>query len=477
MSELITEPLPPDNLPQDAPVFVAATPPAPFFMRLILPMAVVVLGMICLGTSAYLDMRDVADRPWVDAMMVFGIPVPDEVQGALPLRARQLPLPDNTMTKALKATPQGGDLLKELGMHGEWVIDLQADPNVLATLLASGRLPEAGQREAVAGYLATAETFELDGQTYTVTGRLHRTVGALGFAYVLPNDPSLDPVFSLNKAPETKTGWITPEPVKGIFERSLNADPEEGLEVQAASGRSAQGVIMLTFLGLILVAIGGSCAYIQVFHALKDRFSRTMAGPLLQSMTDHPLLLAAVHILLYGVFFQFMALGVAHPVLQSHILTSVQHLFTEGALSNIGEAYASGDVLAATVATFIQNYVVATIFGTYLPSLIIPFAGAGKNLLSFAMVGFVMAPTEISSAGRLIYHSVTMVLEFEAYIVAVFVISLWPILLVTGLRDKKMGANALLGLRLQVLGALSCGVMLLIAAFYEAVTLIYLRGV
>ena len=478
MSEPITESLPPDNLPHEVsegvPVY---TPAYPLWVRLRLPILIVVFGLILISASTYLDSQETAKRSWVEATIVFGVPVPEEVHDALPLRARQLPLPDNAMIAALNSSAQGKDILRGLDLHGEWVIELDAAPKVLAPLLTSGRLPEAGKREAVAGYLVKANTFELDGQTYTVTGRLHRSVGALGFAYVLPKDSSLDAVFNLEKTSEIKTGWITPKSVKGIFERSLKTDPDKGMEVQAAPGRSARGVIMLTFMGLILVSIGGSCVYLHVFRAMKNRFSGPMTGPLLQAMIDHPLLLAAAHILLYGIFFQFMALGISHPVLQLHLLTSVQHQFTEGGLSNIGIAYASGNVIAATAATFVQNYIVATIFGTYIPSLIIPFAGIGKNLLSFALVGFVMAPTEINCAGRLIYHSITMVLEFEAYIVAVFVITLWPVLLVKGLRDKKLGENTLYGLRLQASGALLCGVMLLIAAFYEAVSLIYLGGV
>ena len=110
-----------------------------------------------------------------------------------------------------------------------------------------------------------------------------------------------------------------------------------------------------------------------------------------------------------------------------------------------------------------------------LPSLVFPFAGLFKNLLSFGFVGFVMTPLWTGSAAQNTYHSITLTLELEAYVVVTFAVCALPIRVVRGWQSGEWATQYLAGLRIIVGAVALAGIMLTIAAVYEATTLILLH--
>ena len=150
----------------------------------------------------------------------------------------------------------------------------------------------------------------------------------------------------------------------------------------------------------------------------------------------------------------------------------VRGMFSDGDLAYIGEAYLSGDIIAAANATWMNNYVVQTLGMTLLPSIIPLALGMFKTLASLAVVGFAMAPAWMGMSATLIFHSGTMVLELEPYIIAAYVSALWPVWFIKGLRDGNLWSRTRQWLGLAIAIALLAGVVLYAAGLYEGATLI-----
>ena len=129
----------------------------------------------------------------------------------------------------------------------------------------------------------------------------------------------------------------------------------------------------------------------------------------------------------------------------------------------------------ATLATLRQNYLMGTCLYSVLPSLVIPFAGLLKNLVSFLFVGFIMAPLWTGSAVQNTYHSITLTLELEAYVVVSFAICVLPVRVFEGIRRGEWASQYMAGFRVLGSAVILVGIMLAIAAAYEATTLILLN--
>jgi hypothetical protein len=181
----------------------------------------------------------------------------------------------------------------------------------------------------------------------------------------------------------------------------------------------------------------------------------------------------SLHLVLYGVFFLSMAAGLVWPGANAALKAWVGAVFSEGGLSYVGQAYASGNIVHAATATFYHNFVTATLVWNIGLSLVIPFIGLFKTAVSLGLVGFAMAPIWSNTFAGYTYHSVTMGIELEAYILATFSIVVYALHFFRGivrgnfLHEWGQGFQTALG------SAVIAGVLLAVAALYEAVTLIF----
>jgi len=449
-----------------------APAPAPW-RRLAMPAGLVAVGVAVIAGVSLVEGQ--SEPLWQGAVLVPDAPLPDngvgEVYPAAFRRLTEQSLPESMPLLAeLRLTSQGEDVLTMLGLdQHERVVCTDVPRQVLEPLLVSGRWPVPGAREVVAGDLARFESFTLDGAAFHTVGRLRRCVAGLAFAYLLPEHETGAPLFS--EAAGATRGWIAPEGWPLGSGEDEGADGEPTVEVVGGITRTTTGRALAAIVGLVLIAAGGSLAQIRLLRHL----GRRRRGPLaavIDELSQHAVLLWGVHVLLYGLFFAGMLAALGHPVANLRLTAFVGDQFLEGDLSYIGDAYTSGNVLRASAATFTHNYLVATLALTIAPSLVLPFAGLLKNAPTFGFIGFVMSPMWTGAANELVYHSITMTLELEAYIVACFVIALWPIRLVRGLIRDDLRAEAMRGLRVVAEGALLAGLMLAIAAVYEATTVI-----
>ena len=443
--------------------------------RLGMPGVMLAAGVAVIAAVSLVEAASQSEQLWQGAVLVLDGPLPDDrvedVYAASFRRLTEQSLPEPTSLLAgLGAAPQGEEVIAMLGLdQHEGVVCADVPREVLEPLLASGRWPVPGAGEVLAGDLTRFESFTLDGVPFHAVGRLRRDVGGLGFAYLLPEHKTVAPLF-LEEAGATH-GWIAPEGLPLEVGEGESADGEARFEVVGGMTRTTTGLALALIVGLMLVAAGGALAQIRLLRHL----GQGRRGPLsavLEDLSQHAVLLWGVHVLLYGVFFVGMLAALGHPVANLRLTAFVGDQFREGDLSYIGAAYTSGNVLKASAVTLTHNYLVATLAFTIAPSLVVPFAGLLKNLSTFAFSGFVMSPMWTGAAHYLVYHSITMTLELEAYVVACFVIARWPIRLVLGLIRNDLRAEAVRGLRVVGEGALLAGLMLAIAAVYEATTVI-----
>ena len=452
-------------------VWESEPPPRERPPGLSLPLLIALSGVVLLAVLALLDAQAQERQMWGDALLYAKpLPIPEDEQ-ILPVILRQLPEPRSPLLDGLEETAQGREAVQKLQLDkGEWVVLLPVSGDTLMGLLADGRIPARGRFEAVAGDLARGTSFELDGHKFEVVGRLQRGVGGLSFAFVLPDDETYRPLF----APETGAtkGWLD---LSGR-QRLAALPPDEVKQFPEPVGpmpRAGKGVPAGVILGLLLVALGGSVFYYRIFIRLASRGVRGAQG-MLEDVRDRPGLFWGMHVLMYGVFFLMMLLAVNYPIATMRIEHYVGEELTKGSLRHIGAAYASGDVMLAAVVTFAHNFFLATLLYTIVLSLVVPFGGVIKNLLTFMVVGFVMAPLWLGSAWGMSFHSITMAIELGAYIVASFAVAVLPIRAAQGFSRGEFWPQFVRGLQTVWGAVLISGSMLAAAALYEAATLILL---
>lgn len=454
-------------------------PPRPA-LRLGVPLLLVAGGVWLLAAGAIFEARSLAEAPWADALLAIG--GADAPEGAYPVRVRRAPAdnfpPPPAFLEQLGTDSEEAAFLGRLGLgETERIVSIAAPPEVLERLIASGRAPRPGAPEALAGPLARLDAFTVDGVRFEVTGRLRRDVSGLLFAYLAPEDPVHEALFT--EAAGGRPGWIHPEGLRleetlleetDALDAEEDADAEDYAEpMELAGGRTlaSAGLQALGVIGLALVAVGGVLAHTRLFVWIHARYG-LRRFPVFHAIAAHPRLWLGVHAGLYGLFFACMFLAFASPLLALRLGEAVAIEFADGSLSYIGDAFASGNVAATTFAIWRHNFITATLFLTFGIS-IVPFLGVAKTAVSFALVGYVMAPLWQGTLSSYWFHSVTMALELEAYILACFVI----IIVTRDLARRLLHQAPVRHVPALLASAIALtGGMLLFAAFYEAATLL-----
>ena len=126
-----------------------------------------------------------------------------------------------------------------------------------------------------------------------------------------------------------------------------------------------------------------------------------------------------INLLYYGLVVVAMLFVVSHPEIQKELLKAVRQAFGgKGPLAAVGGVYKGGHVAAAIVLTFIVNLVLGSVFSITVPSMIVPFSGFLMGIFRAIMWGLLLCPAEPSLRGGMIPHSLTLLLEGQAYIVA-----------------------------------------------------------
>ena len=435
---------------------------------------ILILGLVVIVSTAFLEKAGLKSQVWGEAAFVLeGVaPWPD----AFSTYVRHVPLDHFPMQESMVA--QARDSLAEEDVNAlaldmtESIMMIEVPAEELEGVLAGGRVPSAGEPEVIAGAFTRLSSFELDGTTFRVVGRLQRGVPGLYFSYLLPADATWHPIFIDN--PEATSGWFDPRGAERMVEMDdLEALLEEQ-DILYARAPARLAHVYAVFFGLVLVALGGAIAHVALFRRLAEK-RIPFLSPVFVAVRLHGGTVLGMHILMYGSFFTMMLVGIRLPFISIYLQEYIWHTFTEGGLGYIGAAYESGNVLLAAGATFLNNYIVQTVFLTVAISFVVPMIGVLKTLASFTIVGLGMPPLWAGMAGTFVFHSITMTLELEAYVFACVAVCVFWFHVGKGLIGGTLKGELIAGLKVVGSGTLLAGIMLAMAGLYEATTLILLR--
>lgn len=467
----------------------------------------IALSCLMLGYVSWVEEAWIDSVPWGNSLArVDDNPVKE---GARPAQIRKIPTyalpPDTPLVDAVRRTfreagvssTEAEPIVSLLGGSlAESVLFFPATEEELSKVIERGRAPRPGAPEVLAGELARMDSFELDGEIFQVVGHIKQGVGAATFAYWLPEEPTMA-ARHFSAAQEAKPGWFAPDArllprtkkAKGIIEKEkATAEAEAaGEDAEAVGDFSNQPVAQVptrtayaagSLLAMILGAVGGYLLHRGLF--VRWAAQGGLFGSIFGAVAARPRLFEAMHLLLYGAFFFAMFRGWQLPLNNIAIGQFVAGEFTTGGLQYVGQAYASGHIARAAAATFFNNYVMQTLLLTFILSLVPLMPGLFKTIASFVLTGFTMVPIWTGTASGYTYHVVTMVFELEAYIVACFAVYIWTASLYRWLISHLTVACERPSLRnvfaMYAEAAVLSGVMLALAAGYEAATLILFSG-
>lgn len=429
--------------------------------------ALLALGVALIACAALIDAREAARAPWTKA--VFSPEGAAPWDGAIPIRARRLSLDNYPLRqqfhRALMKRLSPNEL-RALGLERtDWLIVVYAPVSTLEPLLASGRMPRPGYPEVLAGAFADRAEIRANDGHFEVVGRLSRTAAGLATTYVMPADEIWEPLFE-----RTMTwGWLDPGGLDKLAAAKSDSTLDDDTEVYGGMFPASLLSMWCSLAGLALAAAGGS-----VLH--RAAFARVRAGlfaPACHAFGAHPAIVRVMHLSLYGGFFFAAVLALILPQINVFMINFIAHAFSEGNLGYVGDAYRSRSVPAAAVATWVNNYLVQTVALTVVASVFIPCIGVFKTLASFVVAGLGIAPVWSGTAANYTFHSITMVLELEAYIyTCVAVVIFW--MKIVGAIRRSEPASAFEGARILASATVLAGVLLAIAGLYEATTLILL---
>ncbi|MGQ9553027.1 MAG: stage II sporulation protein M [Anaerolineae bacterium] len=185
----------------------------------------------------------------------------------------------------------------------------------------------------------------------------------------------------------------------------------------------------------------------------------------------------AINIVYYGLVILAMIFVATQPELQRSLTEVVATSFTSGPLETVGAAYGSGNVALAATITFVVNFFLGAFLYITLPSLLIPFAGLCTGVIRAVLWGLLLSPAMPELRLAMIPHSLTVLLEGQAYVLAMLgSYLLWS----TALRRGEGSGNFLsryrVGLSKNVRLYLLIAIVLAVAALYEALEVIFIVG-
>ena len=179
----------------------------------------------------------------------------------------------------------------------------------------------------------------------------------------------------------------------------------------------------------------------------------------------------ALNAVAYGLLLLGMALGLLFPELNAA---------TTGAMDDNGDTdlvvslLSSPWLFAATI--FAVNIGRIALASTLLPSLVVPFLGIGIFAVFAVRTGMVITPVDHATSMALIPHSLTVVIEFQAYVLLLlgaFILGRsWLRPATISAATRRQGYVR--GLRSIGWLALPALALLVIGAIYESFSLIYL---
>ncbi|HYA21664.1 MAG TPA: hypothetical protein VEG31_00575 [Thermoproteota archaeon] len=177
----------------------------------------------------------------------------------------------------------------------------------------------------------------------------------------------------------------------------------------------------------------------------------------------------------YGLVIVAMLFVFTQPALQSSLIQLIR-LSLNQTLPSVVKAYDNKDFLLAVALTFLFNLAMGAFVVITLPNFVVPYWGVVIGMFRAVTWGLLLAPSQSALAVAMIPHSLTVILEGQGYIIAIFASYLqWQAVL----KPDSVGAasrwsaykiSLMRTIRLYFLVAL----VLAMAAIYESFEVIYM---
>jgi hypothetical protein len=174
-------------------------------------------------------------------------------------------------------------------------------------------------------------------------------------------------------------------------------------------------------------------------------------------------------------------IALAFPQTQQFLLNLTTTGLSVGPFSELTDAYLSGDVLYAAAATFITNLLVGTLAVITVPSLVVPIWAPFMGMVRATEWGILLVVPipGVLPLGRVIPHYLTMLIEGEAYVVAIFAcLRQVKVLMKLGSIPPGQRLKAYWGSIVDNVKLLPVvAILLAVAAIYEAWEVMYFAGI
>jgi len=462
--------------------------------------------------AAYVSRERIdSEAPWASGLMIISPEVSAAKSapvGAIPARLRLLSSSDIAELMLFATGDQGPD--KALGVKGQVRVKLIEVPlaraGIGAALLQSGRLPEAGRNEVLAGAkIEPRETLIVGGQTLNVVGVLKPDLALFASSLLVPPDDATNKLFPA-EVPTVLHAWLVRVAAEDLRDDKVRKPLEEAFPPAkyawvAPQDRLEPRAFYLYLAGLAILLLGGSGALIALFRWLAGKFASPvpagsqaaadpalsevgadkvavpfLAGPLLE-MKARPRLVWGVHLVYFGLVIAGSLLIYEVADAQLVLLGKVREALAtkSNPLGIAGEAYLSGNIPRAAAVTFVINFLIGSLACITLPSILLPGSGVFVAGIRATLWGLILAPVMQSLAHTMPPHSLTMLLEGEGYILATLFGLLIPIHIV----QSSLGGNPLTRfgrvLLLNLKANFWIALVLAVAAIYEATEVILMN--
>jgi len=133
----------------------------------------------------------------------------------------------------------------------------------------------------------------------------------------------------------------------------------------------------------------------------------------------------AINGVYYGLVLCGMLVSSLFPAVQRLLMANIRASFESGLFSAVVKAYQSGNVPLAALLTFAINSALGAFAVITLPSIVIPFAGCAAGFIRATTWGLMLSPTNPRLLLAMLPHSIVLLLEGQAYVLAAFGCYLW----------------------------------------------------
>jgi hypothetical protein len=386
-----------------------------------------------------------------------------------------------------------------------------AGARIDARALQSGRLPEPGRDEILAGTdVVEKDKLKVGGRTLEVVGVLGPDAFLFHDGYLIEpsgagnvlfpeDDPAVHVATLVGLKPEEFGNRKSLKQIGDLY-------PAPKYTAVMPLARQARRPYYLYLAGQALFLLGGSGLLIGMYRWLAEKLARPatvefdssseptgailtapieksaaprwLSAPLIE-IARRPRLVWAVHLIYFGLVFVGAVIVYELPEVQSVLMSEVQDQLSgkhRSPLALAGAAYGSGNIPFAAAVTFTINFFLGSLLMITLPSMIVPGLGVVIGVIRPLAWGFLLAPTTVIMALGMIPHSGTMLLEGEGYILAVLFGLLIPVYLVQSSLGGSLSERLRRALWLNVQACALVAAVLAVAAIYEATEVIWMAG-